>query len=284
MERDTIAILMATYNGEKYLKEQIDSILAQTNQNWHLYIHDDGSQDGTVSIAKSYTNEHPERITLLDYPPQGGACQNFLSLLERVEAPYYMFCDQDDIWLPEKIELSIKEIEQKEALSPDKGIVVCTDLHIVSENRSVLHDSMWKYSGIHPQYIRTFDDCGGVTAIATGSTMLFNQKAKASCVRQPSKATMHDTWVCLCTLKGGGQFHGINKQLVLYRQHAHNCLGSGDVEASAVDLRYRLRHFRRMYEINRRYFAMLSLLGYGSLLKYIRYKIKYKLRIKRGHY
>lgn len=284
MENSTIAILMATYDGEKYLKEQIESILAQTNQNWHLYIHDDGSQDGTVTIVKSYTNEYPDKITLLDYPSQGGACQNFLSLLERVEAPYYMFCDQDDVWMPEKIELSVKEIKQKEALFPDKAIVICTDLYITDEKLSITHDSMWKYSGIYPQYIRTFDDCGGVTAITTGCTMLFNQKAKSCCAYPASKAVMHDIWVCLCTLKNGGFFFGFDKQLVLYRQHARNFLGSGDTEAAAVNLKYRVQNFRKMYGINRRYYAMLSSLGYGPLLKYIRYKVKYKLRIRRGHY
>ena len=103
MTNNSIAILMATYNGETYLKEQIDSLLAQTCQDWHLYVHDDGSKDGTVAIVKGYAEQYPEKVTLLDYPPQGGPCKNFLSMMEKVEAPYYMFCDQDDVWMPEKL-------------------------------------------------------------------------------------------------------------------------------------------------------------------------------------
>ena len=89
-KEERIAILMATYNGKKYLGEQIDSILSQSSHLWHLYIHDDGSTDGTVELLNDYANKYPEQITVMDYPSQGGALQNFMSLLEKVEADYYM--------------------------------------------------------------------------------------------------------------------------------------------------------------------------------------------------
>ena len=111
LRNEQIAILMATYNGEKYLGEQIDSILAQSYQDWHLYIHDDGSRDNTAAILRQYATDYSEKITILDYPSQGGACRNFLSMLEKVDAPYYMFSDQDDIWLHEKIEIEFKKIK-----------------------------------------------------------------------------------------------------------------------------------------------------------------------------
>ena len=138
MLENDIAILMATYNGEKYLREQIDSLLNQTCQDWHLYVHDDGSKDGTVNIVKSYAERYPDKVTLLDYPPQGGACRNFLSLLEKAEARYYMFCDQDDVWLPEKIALSLEEMKRQEALHLQKPVVIHTDLHIVDDKLTVI--------------------------------------------------------------------------------------------------------------------------------------------------
>lgn len=279
-----IAILMATYNGERFLSEQIDSLLHQTNEDWHLYVHDDGSKDGTVSLLKRYQEQHPDRITLLDYPSQGGPCRNFLSMLEKVEAPYYMFCDQDDVWLPEKIALSFQEMTRQETVAPDKPIVVHTDLHIVDEKLMTTYDSMWRHCGLYPQFIKTFSDTGGHTSVATGCTMFFNQKAKECCQTVATKAIMHDCWLCLCTLRCGGIVHGIPQPTVLYRQHGSNCLGSGTTKASDVNLLFRLRHFDQVFESNRNYYLMLRSLGYGSILKYFYAKMKYKQRIKRGHY
>ena len=125
----TIAILMATYNGEKYLGEQIDSLLAQTYKDWHLYIHDDGSTDNTNAILQEYAQKH-SNIHVLEYESQRGAMRNFLSLLQRVEADYYMFCDQDDVWLKEKVELSFEEMKRQEAACQGKPIIVYTDLYV----------------------------------------------------------------------------------------------------------------------------------------------------------
>ena len=79
---------MATYNGAQYLPAQLDSILSQTYMDWHLYVHDDGSTDATIQILESYCAKHPDKFTILDYDPMGGALHNFMSLLEKVEAKY----------------------------------------------------------------------------------------------------------------------------------------------------------------------------------------------------
>ena len=281
----TIAILMATYNGEKFLAEQIDSIMNQSCKDWHLYVHDDGSTDETVAVVKNYIQRFPNQITLLDYPSQGGACKNFLSMLGKVESPYYMFCDQDDVWLPEKISLTFEEMKQQEAKNPGKPIVIHTDLQVVDEHLSATYESMWNFSGICPQYVKTFTDAGGHTTIATGSTMLFNREAKVvCCLHLPDKAIMHDSWLCLCVLYHDGILKAINSCTVLYRQHGSNCLGSGHTPASNVDLFYRAKHFTKIFNSNRKYYAMLSSLGYGSVWKYIISKLKYKIRLSQGHY
>jgi len=280
-----IAILLATYNGERYLKEQLDSLFSQTCQDWHLYVHDDGSKDGTVTILNSFASAHPGKISILDYPPTGGPCSNFLSMLNRVESPYYMFCDQDDVWRPRKIELSIYEIHQIELAHPQKPVVIYTDLQIVDESLAPLSPSMWEHAGIYPQYIRTFDDCGGHTAIATGCTMMFNRQAKAAVGGFPAnKALMHDIWVCLCVLKSGGVLKGFEDKTVLYRQHGSNTLGATGTKAADIGLRYRLMNIRKVFRSNRLYYAMLSSLGYGSVMKYLYSKVKYKMRIKRAYY
>ena len=274
-----IAILLATYNGEKYIREQLDSLLAQTCQDWHLYVHDDGSRDATVALVRDYVNHYPDKITILDYPPTGGPCNNFLSLMRRVEARYYMFCDQDDVWQPEKIELSLRELEKIERLNPEKGIAVYTDLTIVDEHLAPLSASMWEHSGVYPQHLRTFADCGGHTVIATGCAMMFNDRAKKCCDFPADKALMHDIWVCLCVLRCGGVLKGIGEKTVLYRQHGSNTLGATGLAASRVGVRYRLLHLKKVFNSNRNYYAMLASLGYGSWLKYVMAKIRYKRRI-----
>ena len=112
---DKIAILMATYNGEKYICQQIDSILSQTCKDWELYIHDDGSTDNTIAAVESYVEKYPDKIHLIDGKSTGGAKYNFFYMFGQVEAPYYMTCDQDDVWKPDKIYLTLQKMEALEA-------------------------------------------------------------------------------------------------------------------------------------------------------------------------
>lgn len=278
----SIAILMATYNGERYLREQMDSLLVQTCDDWHLFVHDDGSQDDTINIVTEYKEKHPDKITILTYPSQGGACKNFLSMLERVDAPYYMFCDQDDVWLPEKTALSLQEMKVREQEQPEAGIIICTDLTVVAEDLKVVNRSMWEYLSNYPEYIRTFRDAGA-SAIVTGCAMLFNRKAKEACLPYSSVVMMHDCWVCLCCLSQQGRLYGIPQQTIYYRQHGDNSLGVG-VGAAQIGIVYRLRHFIELFNYNAAYYRMLSALGYGSVIKYLAAKLRYRRRIKRGYY
>jgi glycosyltransferase involved in cell wall biosynthesis len=105
-QTDKIAILLATYNGEAFLREQIASIEAQTASGWTVYFHDDGSTDGTMEIIRAYTAADPDRFQYIDGPATGGAKNNFFYLLGQVDAPYYFFCDQDDIWERNKVEVT----------------------------------------------------------------------------------------------------------------------------------------------------------------------------------
>ena len=274
MENYRIAILMATYNGEKYLKEQIDSIISQTCQDWHLYIHDDGSKDSTIAIIKDYICQYPDSITLLDYPPQGGACKNFLSLLERVEAPYYMFCDQDDVWLPEKIEKSFCKIQEIEEKSSSKTpIIINTDLTIVDEHLHTICESFWSHERIIPNWLRTYDDHAAVYS-ATGCTMLFNHKTK-EIVKHPYKyATMHDAWVNLSVAAVNGVICYLPESFILYRQHRQNTQGTRD--PYTFTLKYRLRHILKIYNINRRHYLEMNSIRNITLLSFVTTRIRYK--------
>jgi glycosyltransferase involved in cell wall biosynthesis len=226
--KSEIAILMATYNGEKYLGEQIDSILAQTYHDWHLYIHDDGSKDGTLSIIQEYVLNHPDKITLFDYPSQGGACKNFLSLLERVEAPYYMFCDQDDVWLPEKIEKKYAKIRELEKENHHTPIVVYSDLIVTDSNLNTISPSLWNIAGIYPEFVKSFDEMAANT-LMSGCAMLFNHDAKITVPPIKENITMHDAWIACCVAKQNGILYPIKQPTIFYRQHSANALGAQDV-------------------------------------------------------
>ena len=269
MENYRIAILMATYNGEKYLKEQIDSIISQTCQDWHLYIHDDGSKDSTIAIIKDYICQYPDSITLLDYPPQGGACWNFLSMLEKVEAPYYMFCDQDDVWNPNKTEISIQVMKELEMQYPDKPIIVHSDARIVDSQLNLVHPSHRAYSHIYPEKVTSFNQC--VINVAPGCCMLFNAKAKETALARPwTAAIMHDAWVIVCTYAANGIVHAIPTALMDYRNHGNNTVGA--IEGSQFTIYYRIRHFKEMIHKNIQQYRMLRSAGYGSIFTYYYYK------------
>ena len=139
---EKIDILLATYNGEKYLKDQLDSILNQTYNNFRLLISDDCSTDKTRNILEEYKNKD-NRIELFFQKNNLGVIRNFEFLLNKVENKYYMFSDQDDIWKEFKIEKSVKKIEESDS------DLVYSDLEVVDENLKVKYDSYWKLKGFY---------------------------------------------------------------------------------------------------------------------------------------
>lgn len=270
-----VAILLATYNGERYIKEQLDSLYAQTYKDWILYVHDDGSSDDTMEILKDYQQKH-NNIMILDYPPTGGAKNNFLSLLQKVEADYYFFSDQDDVWSKEKVSLSLKKMLGMEHNNPSKPIVVFCDLYVVDRNLDVIDKSFFDHDGIHPEFLTTFPELGA-SSICPGCAMAFNKKAKESIIFPADKAIMHDSWTVLCTLKAGGMLGWIKKPLIKYRQHGDNTQGARDIKD--LTLSYRFANIRKIIRMNINYFKMLRSLGYGSVIKFLWSKILYKYRI-----
>ena len=272
MQDHYIAILLATYNGAKYLSEQLESIAAQTFRQWHLFIHDDGSTDGTIALLKAFASRHPQQVTLLGYPAQGGACRNFLSMLERVEATYYMFADQDDVWHTDKIEKSLQAMQQAEGgQRAGEPIVVHTDLSIVDTQEQIIHESFFAFANIHPERFHSFSDY--VQNVVTGSTMLFNQAAKEASLSKPyDRATMHDAWVMLCTAAHQGERVTIYEPLVDYRQHADNVLGAQD--GHRFTIAYRLTHTYEMLRQITAHYRMMRSAGAITLLTFIRNKTK----------
>ena len=149
-------ILLGTYNGEPFLKEQVDFILGQSYSDWILLIHDDGSTDRTVRIIKEYTRRYPGKIVFVDDRiVLGSAVKNFSHLVEIArkdfDFKYLSFSDQDDVWLPEKLEKSIKRMrELEEKYGKDIPLLVYTDLKVVNKKLNLTSLSMWKDNKINP--------------------------------------------------------------------------------------------------------------------------------------
>ena len=219
---EEIAILLATYNGEKYLVELIDSLLNQSFPDWRLYVHDDGSKDGTDAVLKNYEEKYPEKIHLIHAPPTGGAKNNFLFLLHAVDAPYIMFCDQDDVWMREKIEKTYRRMREIEG---EKPALVFTDLQVVDRNRKLIASRMSEYQKLNLRKNRAEDFLA--ENVVTGCTVMINRKMAemARKAEDPSRIIMHDWWMALAAARFGS-ISCLEEPLVQYRQHGINSIGA----------------------------------------------------------
>ncbi len=223
---NNIVVCLSTYNGEKFLKEQIDSLLKQTVK-VDIIILDDGSTDNTIDIIKKYETTYSNISYLKDNITSSSAKKNFSILTEYSislnKYNYFMFCDQDDIWLPEKIEQTLKKMREIEKSNSDIPLLIHTDLKVVSTNLDILSDSYWSYQGIDPKY----DTLNRLLVhnVITGCTVMINKKLANIALPIPNEVIMHDWWLGLVA-SSFGQIHHINTPTMLYRQHSNNDTGA----------------------------------------------------------
>lgn len=265
-----IDILLATYNSEHYLSEQINSVLAQTFQEWRLLVHDGGSTDNTLRIIKTYASRD-SRIHYLG-THRMDAVANFAHLWSQSDAEYVMFCDHDDVWMPDKIErtFQIMRTTEAETVNQGKGILVFTDACVVNAMLELQGQSSWEWQGLNPNYTDLRHLL--VQNVASGNTMLINQKLKSLCGDISPKAVMHDHWISLLASTLGVTVY-LAEPTLLYRQHGNNVFG-----ASQYSVYYfgrcmhqgighiRMRFYRNVTQ------AKAFLLRYGSQLKPTDYK------------
>lgn len=218
-----IAILLSTFNGYDYLEDQIQSILKQTNHDWRLYIRDDGSNDGTVSLINKIS-KLPE-ISILDNDNQNnlGSANSFFELLSKVDADYYMFADQDDYWLPDKVDVTLSRMKSLEKKGYNGPICVHTNLKVTDADLKPyrLYNSgpLW-----HDLDHLLFNNC------VTGCTMMINKQLRDAVKFEKTAENtiyMHDWWLALIAAAFGIVSY-IDIPTILYRQHSSNVLGSLD--------------------------------------------------------
>lgn len=217
-----VEILLATYNGEIYLEDLLKSILNQTYENWNLIIRDDCSTDNTIKIINKFKKYYPTKVIIIENDKERlGACQNFHELLKYSTAKYLFFCDQDDIWLKNKIEISMKKmLKLEKKYGQNYPILIHTDLKLINSSNNIISNSFWVYSSIDPEkmYLPEILFSQGVIM---GCTVLINESAKRNSLPIPVKALMHDTWISLRIVKYG-KIDNINVPTILWRQHERN--------------------------------------------------------------
>lgn len=222
---DRIDVLLATYQGARFVEAQIDSVLAQEHPHLRLLIRDDGSTDGTLAIVERYAARWPETITLIEGTGNLGSCGNFSALLQRVEAPYVMFCDQDNLWLPGRIDGLLRHMRRLEAeLGPDRPILVHTDLTVVDEALHVLCPSFWTYQHLDPRRGSTLNRLL-IQNVVTGCAAMLNRALVQKAGPIPPQAMMHDWWLALVAA-AFGRLECLPDASILFRQHGTNQIGA----------------------------------------------------------
>lgn len=171
-----VVVLLATYNGEKYLNAQIDSLLTQKFQNFKVYISDDSSTDSTVKIINEYCDLFPSKILLISKGIKyGSAKKNFLTLLNQVKADIYFFCDQDDIWTEDHIS-SMLDVYNRNTAMNNLPYLIHSDLLIVNNKLDVICDSYFKYSNMLREKVK--NNYYYLQNNVTGCSMMINNALK----------------------------------------------------------------------------------------------------------
>jgi glycosyltransferase involved in cell wall biosynthesis len=239
VDRPLIEILLATYNGQHFLAEQLNSIFAQTWINIRVLVNDDGSADETLKILEDYAARYHDQLSLECNPVTRGPCGNFADLMMRSSAGYVAFSDQDDIWRPDKLALCMGAMLQAEAQHGNSvPILIHTDLKLASKDGTIWSESHWKRAGVRPEEANFRNLLA--QNLVTGCTMIANRALIDLALPIPvNDVIMHDYWLALIA-SAFGVLYPIHEKTVVYRQHGGNIVGA----AGELSLMQRLRRLR----------------------------------------
>ena len=272
-----IEILLATYNGEKFLREQLDSILNQEYKQWELLIHDDGSIDKTISILNEYQNHYPKKIKLLiDQKIFSSPSKNFFHLIENRsrEADLYCLCDQDDIWHKSKLKIIIERYNLKENKEP---LLLHSDLSLIDCKGKLLEKSHNKLINYQKNIITKNKALYGNPV--PGCAMTINS-ALANKIFYCEDMVMHDWWILLSAVYKNATILYIEFPLVKYRQHSENVSGFKKINIFILVLRllFKIPHYIKNVKsayIQSKHFNYQSLFEYFT--KIVFHQIKANL-------
>jgi glycosyltransferase involved in cell wall biosynthesis len=237
---------MAAYNGENFIARQIDSIITQSRQDFILYINDDASTDNTFEILQQYAEKYPRKVQISQRSENSGdAKHNFIDMMISHKADYVMLCDQDDVWLPNKIEVTLNKMKAVEKLHPNTPVLIHTDLKVADQNLRILMPSYKKAT--NRNYNRTAFNQALTLNNVSGCTVMYNRALSNLIERKPDNFIMHDWWLQLIAAAFGKIGH-TDEATILYRQHGGNSVGAKDTRT----LSYKLKHLRHSDYIKER--------------------------------
>ena len=221
--QDKVEILLATYNGERYIRQQLDSILNQNYENWLVRACDDASTDDTYEILTEYKEKFPDKFIMEKRQMGFGSAKlNFAHLIKNSSCDYVMCCDQDDVWLPNKISLTLQEMKKNEKAG--LPVLVHTDLKVVDAELHVVSESFFEHSNYNkkPQYKDLL-----IQNHVTGCTMMMNRPLVdlVNLQEDYDDILMHD-WLAAIVAAGLGKVVFVDCPTMLYRQHAVNSVGA----------------------------------------------------------
>jgi glycosyltransferase involved in cell wall biosynthesis len=230
-----VEILLATYNGERFLREQIDSLLQQDYGNFRVLARDDGSQDDTGIILQEYEDRFPGQFSVVagSGVSSGSAGGNFSQLMLASSADYVAFSDQDDVWTADKISRQMACMHRlEEQHGREKPLLVFTNLAVVNDDLSTRSPSFWAQQGILPERVHTLNHLL-VQNVVTGCTSLINRPLLEYAETLAPGVFLHDRWIgLLACVFGKGEF--LAETSVLYRQHGDNTIGAGERRRSIM--------------------------------------------------
>lgn len=272
---EKIVILLSTYNGEKYLEPQLQSLVGQQGVDAEILVRDDGSTDRTTEIL----DEWQTRGLLKWYNNTNvGPGKSFMHLLETADnGAYYAFCDQDDVWLPDKLSLTLCKMKEIEKEYAGKPVIIHTDMNVVDENLNTINQSFWQSSGLRPDILKTYPYLCACNCV-NGCTILMNTAARTLILEKyvEQDKIIHDVISALTVAYHGGIIDYIDKPTVLYRQHRDNVVGAVQYKKSSA-VSDRLTNLGRVFKENADTYRGVNKIGKISLPNYIYHKIKYLL-------
>ena len=232
-KNNSIAVLLATYNGDKFLGQQLDSIFNQDFEQVHLIARDDGSFDKTLSILKQYKTIHSNRLSIINNNlGKSGHCANFSALCEIAltkKDNYFCFSDQDDVWQLHKLSTLKSKMDELEKIhGKDTPILIHSDLRVVDEKLIEVAPSFITFQGLPEPDSHDFPKFL-YQNVVTGCTTMFNRALLEIAGPIPPEAIVHDWWFAQCA-KLFGVLAYVGEPLIDYRQHGKNAIGANSYQ------------------------------------------------------